>query len=79
MKQCEVEPEWFDVSHIEVEKRIGQYVSILMTYDPNDTFFTDKTGVGLQHARVEGNTGSSLLIFAQFLRTIFSSNLQCTT
>ena len=57
LKQCEVEPEEFDISHIEIEKRVGMFVSIIMIYDENDPFFADKTGIGLQHARVEGKNG----------------------
>ena len=62
LKQCEVEPEQIDVSHNEVKKRIGKYVSIIMIYDEADTFFADKNGVGLQHARVEGNIGKNQLV-----------------
>ena len=62
MKQCEVEPEQIDVTHNEVEKRIGKYVSIIMIYDEADPFFDDKNGVGLQHARVEGNAGKNQLV-----------------
>ena len=33
LKQCEAQPEKFDVSHIEIEKRIGKFVSIIMIYE----------------------------------------------
>ena len=62
LKQCEVEPEHIDVSHHEIEKRIGKYVSIIMIYDEADPFFDDKNGVGLQHARIEGNAGKNQLV-----------------
>ena len=62
LKQCEVEPEHIDVSHHEIEKRIGKYVSIIMIYDEADPFFADKNGVGLQHTRVEGNAGKNQLV-----------------
>ena len=62
LKQCEVEPKQIDVTHHEVQKRIGKYVSIIMIYDEADPFFDDKNGVGLQHARIEGNAGKNQLV-----------------